>query len=52
MDRRSAFETGTELKAARITTDPVLQEPEAEYFASLLLDRFEGDAALQLDNRA
>jgi HPt (histidine-containing phosphotransfer) domain-containing protein len=46
MDRRSAFETGTELKAARITTDPVLQEPEAEYFASLLLDRFEGDAEL------
>lgn len=46
MDRRSAFETGTELTAGRITPDPVLQEPEAEYFASLLLDRFEGDAEL------
>ncbi len=46
MDRSSAFETGAELTGGRIPTDLVLQEPEAEYFASLLLDRFEGDAEL------
>jgi len=46
MDRRSAFETGTGLTAGRITPDPALREPEAEYLPSLLLDRFEGDAEL------
>jgi HPt (histidine-containing phosphotransfer) domain-containing protein len=46
MERSSAFEAGTELTAGRPATDLALQEPEAEYSASLLLDLFGGDTKL------
>jgi HPt (histidine-containing phosphotransfer) domain-containing protein len=46
MERSNAFETGTEFTAARRVTDLALQEPEADYSASAILDLFGGDAEL------
>jgi HPt (histidine-containing phosphotransfer) domain-containing protein len=46
MDRSNAFETHTELTAGSPATDLALQEPEADYPASLLVDLFRGDVEL------
>jgi two-component system sensor histidine kinase/response regulator len=46
MDRSSQFETGTELTAGRGAKGLGVQEPEAKYSASLLLDRLGGDTEL------